>query len=675
MKEVRPLSNLETLRGVGPRMKQKLIRNDVYDCFDLIRRFPKKYEIYQLTNLADAPDESRITIEAIVTTPAVVHYIRRNLNRLSFSVIIENRTFQVSIFNREYLKNILTVGREIVLTGTLNRTKRMFTATTLKMRENLTSEIEAVYDLEGISDKQMGKLVKQAIRDYGHLLFDDLPEDLRIKYRLLPYLKLVNYAHFPTTQEDLKQVSRRLKYEELLKFQLKLQYIRLKKRAKKIKAKTYDVEEVKSMIRALPFALTFDQKKVVREILKDLSSPHPMNRLLQGDVGSGKTVVAAISALAALSAGYQVAVMAPTDLLAKQHFNTFSVLLQNTKYKVLLLTGKMDTSVRKETEQQLSFSTPILVVGTHALFSEHVQYGNLGLVITDEQHRFGVNQRKKMREKGEMPDILYISASPKPRTLANSNYGDMDITKIRQKPANRKPVETKLFCLNQLDMVELLMEEELRKNRQIYVVTPLILESEVSSLANAHSVYQQLVKRFPHYNVGIIHSKIQNESKERIMDDFYSGNMQILVSTTVIEVGVDNPNATMMVVFNAERFGLSQLHQLRGRVGRGNTQSYCLLLCSDESASERLRVLEQTDDGFVLSQEDLHQRGPGDFFGVRQSGDMKFQYANLVDDTKILEIARQDAFDILMDKECFKDPQYKRLFQHLKKSIKGMNLD
>ncbi len=663
------------LRGVGPQMKKKLNRNNIYDCFQLLECFPKKYEYYELTSLKDAPDDRRITIDAIITSKPIVHYIRKNLNRLSFMVIIEDRQFQVSIFNRDYLKNIIDIGKPIVLTGTLNRLKRSFTATTLKLKENFKNEIEPIYDLEGISDKQMGKLVRQAFDNYGDLMHDILPINIREKYRLISYKQLLDYAHFPQNKEMIKQVDRRLKYEELLMFQLKMQYIRLKKRAKKTPLKKINNDEIKKMISKLPFVLTNDQKRVINEILTDLSSAHPMNRLLQGDVGSGKTVVAAIAAVAALSAKIQVAVMAPTDLLAKQHYNTFSKYLENLEYDVLLLTGKIDNINRKKTLEKIKTTSPLLIIGTHALFSEQVEYKNLGFVITDEQHRFGVNQRKKLREKGDMPDILYLTATPIPRTLAISYFGDMDISTIREKPANRKKVETKIFTFDQLDFVQLLIEEQLRENRQIYVVTPLILESEVSSLANAHTVYQQLTQRFPNYNIGIIHSKISIDNKEKIMNDFYSFKTHILVSTTVVEVGVDNSNATMMVVYNAERFGLSQLHQLRGRVGRGDKQSYCLLLCSNEESSERLKALEKTDDGFILSKEDLKQRGPGEFFGIKQSGNIKFQYADLLQDIKILEIARQDALRILLDKKHFTDLEYRKLFAALKKSIKEMNLD
>jgi ATP-dependent DNA helicase RecG len=670
------MSSLTSIKGIGPKMKDKLNRNEIYDCFDLMKRYPRRYEVYQLVTLQDAPDEERVTIAGIVASVPQVHYIRKNFNRLAFQVSIEGRNFKVAIFNRDYLKNLLDVGIEIVLTGSLNRLKQTFTATTLKLKKNFQNEIEPIYGIDGISDKQMSKIVQLAITEYGHLLIDDLPMFLQQKYKLMSYRELLHIIHQPNTMKDLDQINRRIKYEELFKFQLKMQYLRLKHRSKKSGKKHYDLDRIRSFIRSLPFELTDDQKTVVNEIIKDIKSPYVMNRLLQGDVGSGKTIVAAITILAVLSSGFQVAMMAPTELLARQHYKTLVKLFQGQPFPVVLLTGKVSSSERNEALSILASEEPMLVIGTHALFSDDVHYSNLGYVITDEQHRFGVEQRGKLREKGFRPDVLYMSATPIPRTLAISLFGDMDISTIREKPALRIPVETKLFSIDEIDLVYMLMREELRKGHQIYVVTPLILESESTDLSNAQRVFREMKAHFKDYSVGLMHSKIKQEDKEQVMEMFAENKINILVSTTVIEVGVDVPNATMMIVFDSDRFGLSQLHQLRGRIGRSSIQSYCFLLHSGMAEiKDRLEIMEQTDDGFKLSEEDLQLRGPGDFFGYRQSGDMKFDRANIVEDAKILEIARQDALDILTNKDNYYNPEFQPLFTYLKNILKRSNLD
>ncbi len=670
------MSSLESIKGIGPKLKEKLNRNSIYDCFDLMKRFPSRYEIYRLIELSDAVDNIRVTLEGKVSSAPTVSYIRKNFTKLSFKVIIDNRPFSVAIFNREYLRNILDVGEDIVLTGTIDRMKNTFTATTLKLKKNFKNEIEPIYNVDGISDSQFQKIVKLSISEYGYLIEDDLPQSLRSKYKLLNYKELLKLIHNPITEKDLEKVTRRVKYEELFKFQFKMQYLRLKTKTKKSLEKHYDINFIRSFISSLPFELTDDQKKVTNEIMKDIKSKYVMNRLLQGDTGSGKTVVAAITILSVLNAGFQVALMAPTEILARQHYKTFSNFFRNIDYEVIFLSGKISKDQRKERLELIKNNPRVLIIGTHALFSDDVRYNNLGYVITDEQHRFGVKQRQKLREKGFNPDILYMSATPIPRTLAISLFGDMDISTIREKPASRKRVDTKLFRLKEMNLVHMIIEEELSKGHQIYVVSPLILESEKLDLSNAQKVFSSMQKRYKEFRVGLMHSKIKQEDKEQVIDMFNNNEINILVSTTVIEVGVDNPNATLMVVLDSDRFGLSQLHQLRGRVGRSHLQSYCLLVHKDnEEVKERLEIMEQTDDGFKLSEEDLRLRGPGEFFGSRQSGDMKFLKADIVKDAHILEIARNDASDILSLRENYQKKEYELLFKFLKSVLKKSNLD
>jgi len=670
------MSALETIKGIGPRMKEKLNRNDIYDCFDIINHFPSRYEVFHLIELKDVVDQKRATIEGKVTSPAVVNYIKKNFNRLTFNMVIENRNFKVVIFNRDYLRNMLDVGVDIVVTGSIDRSRNTLTATTLKLKKNFKNEIESIYNLDGISDHQFNKFVESAIKEYSYLIKDELPSSLIKKYKLITYNELLRIVHNPIADKDLIKIDRRIKYEELFKFQFKMQYLKLKNKSRKNTVKKYDIKEVKDFISKLHFELTNDQKRVTNEIIKDIKSPYVMNRLLQGDTGCGKTVVAAITVISVLSSGYQVALMAPTEILAKQHYKTFSKYFETTEYELVYLSGKLTASERISKLEIIKNNSKVLIIGTHALFSEDVRYNNLGYVITDEQHRFGVNQRKKLREKGFLPDVLYMSATPIPRTLAISLFGDMDISTIKEKPKNRTKVETKLFTRNQIDMVYIMIDEELKKKHQVYVVTPLILDSETTDLSNAQKVYKELSTRFKDYYVGIIHSKIKTEDKDEVMKLFEENEINILVSTTVIEVGVDVPNATLMIVLNSERFGLSQLHQLRGRIGRSSLKSYCLLIHNDtESAKERLEILEKTDDGFILSEEDLRLRGPGEFFGFRQSGDLKFTKASIVEDAKILEIARDDAFAILTDKESYRNLEYSLMFNYLKNVLKKTNLD
>jgi ATP-dependent DNA helicase RecG len=669
------MSQLESIKGIGPKLKQKLNRNEIYDCFDLIQRFPSRYEIFQLIDLKDAIDGERVTIEAIVSGAPKVAYIKKNFTRLSFKVSIDQRVFTVAIFNREYLSNILKIGEQIVLTGQIDRTKNSITATTLKLKRNFKNELEPIYNLDGISNSQFNKLAQLSMDEYGHLIDDDLPQYLLEKYKLIRYDQLLRIVHNPITLKDLQKIDRRMKYEELFKFQLKMQYMRLKNKNKKTSRKDYDINVVKGFIRQLPFDLTEDQKKATNDIIKDIKSPYVMNRLLQGDTGSGKTVVAAISILTVITSGHSVAMMAPTEILAKQHFLTMQTFFQDFPFKVVLLTGKMTSKERKEAMDIIE-NQVCLIVGTHALFSQGVRYYNLGYVITDEQHRFGVKQRQKLREKGYNPDVLYMSATPIPRTLAISVFGDMDISTIKERPKGRVKVETKLFSDSQIDLVYMLIDDQLKLGHQVYVVSPLILESDSLDLSNAQNVYSDMKHRFKDFSVGIIHSKVDSEDKETVMQKFYDNEIQLLVSTTVIEVGVDVENATLMVVLDSDRFGLSQLHQLRGRIGRSDHKSYCILVYKDDDeVKERLRIMEDTDDGFKLSEEDMRLRGTGEFFGIRQSGLMKFKKADLIRDFKIVEIARNDALEVLTNKDTYTDKRFTALYSYLKNELKKTNLD
>jgi ATP-dependent DNA helicase RecG len=670
------MANLETIKGIGPKLKKELNQMGIKDCFDLIKYYPARYEQFHIVSFSNAPDHTRVTLEATCTDYGKVHYIRKNLNKVTFNVIVEDHSLKVSIFNRAYIKNILSPNVDIVMTGTLDRLKHTFTATTLKLKRNFTNEIQPIYNIEKIGNQRFQKLALQAVEQYGYMINDVIPAPYLKAYKLLPLDELIQTIHMPKNNQDLIQINRRMKYEEALLFQLQMQYRRLKNKRQKSVPKAYHLDKIKQFIKTLPFELTPGQKKATNEIIKDIKSPFVMNRLLQGDVGSGKTVVAAISIVTVLHANQQVALMAPTEILAKQHYKTFKTYLEPLPFEVVLLHGKLSKEERLKALDVIRMNDACLIIGTHALFSDDVSYNHLGYVITDEQHRFGVAQRKKLREKGILPDVLYMTATPIPRTMAISVFGDMDITTIVGKPHNHAPVETTLFKHKNIDLVYKVMNEELKEGHQIYVVTPLIVESQSLNVTNAQQVYKELKETFQDYSVGLLHSKVNDDDKEEVMHLFEQKKINILVSTTVIEVGINVLNATMMVILNAERFGLSQLHQLRGRVGRGAFKGYCLMVY-DETVDdiERLNILEETNNGFILSEEDLKRRGPGEFFGVRQSGLPTFNHIDLIEDSKILSIAKTDSIQILNDQSTYTNPVYQPLYKALKKALKQVKFD
>jgi len=669
------VSSLSEIKGIGKKTKDKLNRNGIYDCFDLINQYPARYEVYELTNLKDAEDEEKVTLLAQVDKKPKVSFIRKNLTKLSCDILIEDIPYSLVIFNREYLTNILDVKAMIVITGKLERSKKRFTATTLKLKKNFINTVEPLYNIDKVGDKQMQKYCLSAIELYGYLIKDYIPLKYQKRYQLYTKSELLSKVHNPEHKGDLIQIRRRLKYEELLFFALQITYIKQLQPIDEKYQKSYDLDAVKTFIKSLPFTLTNDQKQATNELFKDIKSPKMMNRLLQGDTGSGKTIVAFILSMGVITSNHQVALMAPTALLAKQHFEKAKQYFKRFNTQIYLLTGQTSNGERKNIKEALKSNNQVFVIGTHALFSEDIEYKNLGLIVTDEQHRFGVNQRQLLRNKGQYPDVLYMSATPIPRTLAISVFGDMDLTTIKQKPANRKAVHTKLFNNEDLIIVYNLIEQELNKNHQVYVVTPLILESVVNQeKANAQDVYQQLKKVFKNHRVGLVHGKIESEEKDRIMQMFYDHEIDLLVSTTVIEVGVDNPNASMMVVFDSDHFGLSQLHQLRGRVGRGDAESYALFIVQNKDSFERLRVLEESNDGFYLSERDLEMRGPGQFFGAKQSGVLAFDHASIVDDFHIFLKAKDDAKEILKEHEV-DHQKYDELIQKIKQEIDAQKYD
>ena len=666
---------LKQLKGVGKAMIEKLNQQGIYDVMGLLEYFPYRYENYEQIDIHMARHEEKITVAATIMSACQVQYYGKMKVRMQFNAYINQEVIKVVMFNQKYLKDKIKPETPVIITGKWDLGRQMLTASELNFNASDDRGLEPVYSLKEINKKSFQKMIRQALETETIFIQDDLPLSLQQKYRLLPARDAITFAHFPPNAEALHQMKRRIKYEELFKFQLKMQYMRHQlKTERRGEGKVFSLDEVDSFTKQLPFSLTEAQKRVVSEILADLKADVRMNRLLQGDVGSGKTVVAAIALYATILSGHQAALMVPTEILGVQHVESLSALFAPfDNVKVAFLSGSVKGKRRKEVLAQLEGGDIQLLVGTHALIQPEVKFKQLGLVITDEQHRFGVNQRKILREKGEMVDVLMMTATPIPRTLSISIFGDMDVSVINQLPAGRKPIETFLINSEKLERAIGFIETEmLNKGGQAYVITPLIEESETLDVENAVAVYEKWQAYFgTRARVGLMHGRLSQAEKDEVMSQFAAGQLDVLVSTTVIEVGVNVPNANAMLIYDAHRFGLSQLHQLRGRVGRGQTQAYCILLSDtkNESSLERLKIMTKTTDGFELSEFDLKLRGPGDFFGEKQSGVPQFKMADLIEDFKILEIAMQDAKELLSLEEFFVNNEYLSLRQYLEKTV------
>lgn len=661
------MAELKDVKGIGPKALSLLNKINIYTIDDLVTHYPFRYNILQRCDLTKANDGDKITIDGKVESIPILMRFKAGLNKMNFRLVTQSGVVGVSIFNRAFMKSQLVVGTGITVVGKFDKTKNVITASDIKLGI-LTNQakIEPVYHCtNGLTNKNMSTYINMALLMYGKEIIDYIPEEYRKKYNFVNKKTALNIIHNPSTLEKLKEVTVRLKYEELFAFMFKINYL---KRENKNKSnglvRTIDKEKLDNFIKKLPFKLTNDQMKAVDEIISDLSSPNRMNRLLQGDVGSGKTIVAFIGMIANYLSGYQSALMAPTEILAIQHYNNLMEFLKDTDIKVALLTGSTSKKDKIEIYKKLKDGTIDMVIGTHALIQDEVEYNNLGLVITDEQHRFGVHQRANLQNKGIRPDVLFMSATPIPRTYALTIFGDMDVSTIKERPKGRKKIDTFVKKNSEIKDVLHMMYDELKAGHQVYVIAPLIEENENSDLTNVNELKDQMKLAFgSKYKIDIVHGKMASGAKDIIMDQFKNNEVQILISTTVVEVGVDVPNATMMVIFDADRFGLSTLHQLRGRVGRGSSKSKCILI--SDSDAERLKIMEKEDDGFVISEEDFKLRGYGDLFGTKQSGDMTFNIANIKNDYKILLQAKKDSNEYLLNKETDKDNLKKVLISEI----------
>ena len=635
------------LKGIGPKTLQILNKLGIMDDNDLITHYPFRYNVLKKTPLDTLEEDSYIITDGVVESMPYLVHIKRHMDKMSFKLNTGDKIINVIIFNRGFYKSKLPIGSNITIMGKYDIKKNTCIASDIRFSLLPPKpQIEPVYHTTfGFSSKELSKLINQRLESDIDVT-DYIPDYLNEKYNFLDKESAIRIIHNPKDINDLKKARQKLKYEELFLFMLKMNYLKSNMHKDIGLKRDVDFSKVLSFIDNLPFKLTEDQMNAVKEIYKDLVSPVRMNRLLQGDVGSGKTIVSVIAMYINYLSGYESALMAPTEILAIQHYNNISKMLSHYGVNVGLLTGKVKAKEKKEIIKKLKNKEIDIIIGTHALFSDDVEYNNLGLVITDEQHRFGVNQRANLKNKGITPDILYMSATPIPRTYALTIYGDMDISSIKTMPSGRKEIITVLKREKEIVDVLDMMNKELSAGHQVYVIAPLIEESDKIDLENVYEIEKNMQKAFgKHYNIGVLHGKLSNEEKDSVMNEFKNNNIQILISTTVIEVGVDVANATMMVIYDAYRFGLSALHQLRGRVGRNSLQSYCVLISNRET--ERLKVLTTTNDGFKVSEEDFKLRGSGDLFGQRQSGDMQFNLADLKRDFDILVKAKEDSEELL----------------------------
>ncbi|MFT8824674.1 MAG: ATP-dependent DNA helicase RecG [Liquorilactobacillus mali] len=672
--------SVAVLSGVGPKKVQALNKLGINTIEDLLTAYPFRYDDYAARKLAEIGDQEKVALKGTVATEPVLSRFGRQKNRLNFKLLVEHDVIMVTFFNQGYLRSRIELGKELTVYGKWNHKRQSLTGMKILADEN-SNELGGVYrSSKEIKQSQVKKLIEQAYDEYEDAIVDIIPDYLAKKYHLLSRREIIHEIHFPKDQKSAKLARRSGTFEEFFLFQARMQYIKENDNINEGLKIDYKLGKLKQFIASLPFELTNSQKKVVNEICHDLHMQRHMNRLLQGDVGSGKTIVAAIIMYAAITAGFQAALMVPTEILAQQHATKLAQLFEPIGVTVALLTSSTVTRVaqRRELLSNLKKGTINLVVGTHALIQPDIEFLNLGLVVTDEQHRFGVGQRQILREKGKSPDVLMMTATPIPRTLALTTYGEMDVSTIRELPKGRKAIRTQWVKNRQLASAYEFLERELANNSQAYIVSPLIEESEAMDLKNAEEIFNKTNERLgSRYQVGLLHGKMSSEEKEKVMSAFKEHEIDVLVATTVIEVGVDVANATVMMILDADRFGLAQLHQLRGRVGRGDKQSYCLLVADpkNEYGIARMQIMTETNDGFVIAQKDLELRGQGDILGNKQSGMPEFKLGDPIADLRILQIAKEEAQQIISDEHFKQKKENGELIKYLNRTLLGTSFD
>nr|WP_270839990.1 ATP-dependent DNA helicase RecG [Peptacetobacter hiranonis] len=671
--------SIQYVKGIGPKKAEKLNKLGIYTIKDLLYYFPRQFEDRSvIKKIAQLEDEEKVTVKALITN--IESYTpKKGMTITRIDVKDDTGFAKLTFFNREYIKNTFRVGDSILAFGKVKKNGRFVELNSCELEYLSTSpknigKLVPVYPLSyGITNKDIMNTVRMVFENKDIKIPEYMPEYLLKKYRLCGIDYAIKNIHFPKDKESLKVALYRLIFEELLVLQLGLfMYKGGNSNEKGIVFKRD--QRLDEVLESLPFSLTRAQNRALNEIIDDMCSEKVMNRLVQGDVGSGKTVVALLALAECVFNGYQGALMAPTEILAQQHYESFTETFEDIGINVELLTGSVTKKQKEGILQRARDGEIDILIGTHALIEDNVEFKNIGLVITDEQHRFGVRQRGKLSSKGTSPDILVMTATPIPRTLALILYGDLDISIIDELPPGRQPIETIAVEKKKRDKVyNSLVRREVDKGRQVYIVCPLVEESESLDITSATETAEEIKRDFfPDLRVGLLHGKMKPSEKDAIMTAFKNHELDILVSTTVIEVGVNVPNSTLMIIENAERFGLAQLHQLRGRVGRGKHQSYCVLIygSNSEVCRKRMGIMEETNDGFKISEKDLEIRGPGEFFGTMQHGVPELKVANLFKHMKILKTVQQEARIIIGEDPTLDFKEYRGLKREIESKFK-----
>ena len=657
---------LTDIKGVGPKTLDHLHELGIYTLDDLLTDYPYRYDLFEPTNLTEQYDNERIAINVIVETTATTAFIRKNFNKLQFRVNHNGKTMYAVIFNRAFLKPHIVIGKTITLVGKYDVKRNTFICDDIKLNPITKKEIIPIYHVKkGIKSNDILKIIESAIDDSAKIP-NYVPDEFIMKYDFISKKQALRMIHMPHKEEEIKKAKVYLKYEELFLFLFKIAYMKDENENIYKEEKNFDEKKVKNFIASLPFTLTDSQDEALKLILDDIKSNKKMNRLVLGDVGSGKTIISFISMYANFLAGYQSVLMAPTEVLARQHFESAISYFKDYHLTIDILVGSMTKKEKEALKARLASGEIDILIGTHAIIEDAVSFYRLGLVITDEQHRFGVKQREILKSKGEVPDALYMSATPIPRTYALTLYGDLDVSFIRHKPGGRKTIVTKIKKYSELKDVLMHVLEEIKAGHQVYVVASIIDDNEELDLKSVETLKEKFNMAYQgKIPIEILHGKLKQREKDAIMERFKNNETKILISTTVIEVGVDVKNATVMVIFDADRFGLATIHQLRGRVGRNNIDSYCYLISDKEI--DRLKVLEESNDGFYIAEKDLELRGEGDLFGTMQSGVKTFKIANLKTDLKIMMQAKSDSEEYLKSGQYKNNMNYKKIVRDLER--------
>lgn len=657
---------LTDIKGVGPKTLDHLHELGIYTLDDLLTDYPYRYDLFEPTNLTEQYDNERIAINVIVETTATTAFIRKNFNKLQFRVNHNGKTMYAVIFNRAFLKPHIVIGKTITLVGKYDVKRNTFICDDIKLNPITKKEIIPIYHVKkGIKSNDILKIIESAIDDSAKIP-NYVPDEFIMKYDFISKKQALRMIHMPHKEEEIKKAKVYLKYEELFLFLFKIAYMKDENENIYKKEKNFDEKKVENFIASLPFTLTDSQDEALKLILDDIKGNKKMNRLVLGDVGSGKTIISFISMYANFLAGYQSVLMAPTEVLARQHFESAISYFKDYHLTIDILVGSMTKKEKEAVKARLASGEIDILIGTHAIIEDAVSFYRLGLVITDEQHRFGVKQREILKSKGEVPDALYMSATPIPRTYALTLYGDLDVSFIRHKPGGRKTIVTKIKKYSELKDVLMHVLEEIKAGHQVYVVASIIDDNEELNLKSVETLKEKFNMAYQgKIPIEILHGKLKQREKDAIMERFKNNETKILISTTVIEVGVDVKNATVMVIFDADRFGLATIHQLRGRVGRNNLDSYCYLISDKEI--DRLKVLEESNDGFYIAEKDLELRGEGDLFGTMQSGVKTFKIANLKTDLKIMMQAKSDSEEYLKSGQYKNNMNYKKIVRDLER--------